>query len=116
MNGLVLPVMLTLLSWLPCAVQGAEDPLQRVDAYLQRWHGVGRLNGVVLVARGDLSARAGIDPGGSRWGRSTVVDLIRANGDVTAVLGLSREDFETAWREFVAERYSPSAPPVAPQR
>jgi hypothetical protein len=39
-----------------------------------------------------------------RWGRTGLVDLIRANGD-TAVLGLSQADFEAAWHAYIGERY-----------
>lgn len=53
MNRLFLLAMLALLPSVPCAARGPQDAMARVDAYLQRWHDVGRLNGVVLVARGD---------------------------------------------------------------
>jgi len=40
-----------------------------------------------------------------RWGRAGLLRLIRGNGDVAGVLGLSPAAFEAAWREFVRGRY-----------
>ncbi len=40
-----------------------------------------------------------------RWNMAAVRDLIASNGDVPGVLGLSTADFETAWYEFLEERY-----------
>ena len=41
----------------------------------------------------------------ARWGHAALVSLIRANGDVGGVLGVSVSDFEAAWREYVGTRY-----------
>lgn len=37
----------------------------------------------------------------ARWGPAALVSLIRANGDVSGVLGLSVSAFEAAWRHYV---------------
>lgn len=42
-----------LLASAPHCLVAQSGELGRVDAYVQRWHEVGRFNGVVLVARGD---------------------------------------------------------------
>ena len=39
------------------------------------------------------------------WGHGALVSLIRANGDVGGVLGVSVSDFEAAWRAYVVTRY-----------
>jgi hypothetical protein len=41
----------------------------------------------------------------SRAGSAGLVALIRANGDTSAVLGLSAGEFEAAWYAFVREKY-----------
>ena len=53
MNRLLLLALLALTPCVPCAAQAPQGRMAEVDAYLQRWHEVGRFNGVVLVARGD---------------------------------------------------------------
>jgi len=40
-----------------------------------------------------------------RFGQGALVELIRANGDTFAVLGLSPRSFEEAWYAYVRERY-----------
>lgn len=42
----------------------------------------------------------------STWNRDAYLQLIRANGNLTAVLGVSPAEFESAWRAFVQRRYS----------
>jgi len=44
---------LLLLPAVPPRVVAQQSEPARVDAYVQRWHEVGRFNGIVLVARGD---------------------------------------------------------------
>jgi hypothetical protein len=41
----------------------------------------------------------------ARWGRRALGDLIAANGDTAAVLGISLADFQRDWFAFVKERY-----------
>ena len=41
----------------------------------------------------------------STWSRDTYLQLIRANGDIARVLGVSPAEFESAWRAFVRRRY-----------
>ena len=41
----------------------------------------------------------------TRFGRAAFVQLIRANGDTAAVLGLSPQGFQEAWYAYVRERY-----------
>ena len=41
----------------------------------------------------------------ARWGHAALVSLVRANGDVSGVLGVSVSAFEAAWRAFVETRY-----------
>jgi hypothetical protein len=41
----------------------------------------------------------------ARWGIEVVSDLVAANGDTAAVLGLPLADFERDWFEFVRARY-----------
>jgi hypothetical protein len=41
----------------------------------------------------------------ARWGRRALVDLIAANGDTAAVLGLPLADFERDWFAFTRQRY-----------
>ena len=40
-----------------------------------------------------------------RWSLSKYRDLIVSHGDTESVLGLSIEEFEAAWQEFVEDRY-----------
>lgn len=53
MRQRVLLAALLLLAAVPRCLVAQSGELGRVDAYVQRWHEVGRFNGVVLVARGD---------------------------------------------------------------
>jgi hypothetical protein len=41
----------------------------------------------------------------SRWGQRALRDLVVANGDTAAVLGVSLEEFERQWFAFARERY-----------
>lgn len=41
----------------------------------------------------------------ARWGQRALRDLIAANGDTAAVLGMSLTDFQRDWFVFVRERY-----------
>lgn len=41
----------------------------------------------------------------ARFGRDALVQLIRANGDTSAVLGLSAQAFQDAWYAYVRARY-----------
>ena len=41
----------------------------------------------------------------SRGGRRALADLVRVNGDTSAVLGMSLDDFERQWFTFARERY-----------
>jgi len=52
-HGVLLATFLMLGAAPHCLVAQLGDVAGRVDAYVQRWHEVGRLDGVVLVARGD---------------------------------------------------------------
>ena len=40
-----------------------------------------------------------------RWGYAELRALIRSHGNTQSVLGLSTEEFETAWQRFVEQRY-----------
>jgi hypothetical protein len=40
-----------------------------------------------------------------RWGFAELRALIRSHGDTQSVLGLSTQEFEAAWEEFVEQRY-----------
>ena len=39
------------------------------------------------------------------WGMDTVIQLIQKNGNVTRVLGLTVQEFEAGWYEFVEQKY-----------
>ena len=41
----------------------------------------------------------------ARFGQAALTQLIRANGDTAAVLGLSAQAFQDAWYAYVRERY-----------
>jgi len=41
----------------------------------------------------------------ARWGRRALVDLVTANGDTAATLGIGLDDFERQWFAFTRERY-----------
>ena len=40
-----------------------------------------------------------------QWGKADLRALIVSHGDIESLLGLSNEEFEAAWQEFVEERY-----------
>jgi hypothetical protein len=40
-----------------------------------------------------------------RWGFAELRALIRSNGDTQSVLGLSIQEFEATWQQFVEEWY-----------
>ena len=39
------------------------------------------------------------------WGKDKYVDLIRSNGDVQSSLGVSVQQFEAGWKDFVTKKY-----------
>lgn len=39
------------------------------------------------------------------WGMETVISLIKNNGNITALLGISTKEFESGWYKFVKEKY-----------
>ena len=41
----------------------------------------------------------------SRWSRRALADLVAANGDPSAALGVSIDDFERQWFAFARQRY-----------
>lgn len=53
MNRIIVLAGLMLSVGLPRGVVSQVDAVDRIGAYLSRWHETGRLHGVVLVARGD---------------------------------------------------------------
>ncbi len=40
-----------------------------------------------------------------KWGRPKLIDLIKQNGDIAAVLGISIQEFEAQWYAFVKHTY-----------
>ncbi|WP_262694050.1 gluzincin family metallopeptidase [Kordiimonas aquimaris] len=42
----------------------------------------------------------------SEWNQAAIVDLVKTNGDIEAVLGIDTEAFETQWCSFVRGKYS----------
>ncbi len=40
-----------------------------------------------------------------RWGQRALADLVAANGDTAAVLGISLSDFQRDWFAFTRTRY-----------
>lgn len=74
-------------------VRGNPPTLDQLNADVsanQQIYGVGYLIGEFLVAR---------------FGKSGLVQLVRANGDTAAVLGMSPGAFRDAWYAYVRERY-----------
>lgn len=41
----------------------------------------------------------------TNWGKSGYVNLIKSNGDIQLTLGVSTQDFETGWKQFVQNKY-----------
>ena len=41
----------------------------------------------------------------TRWGSGALADLVGANGDTTAVLGITPGDFQRDWFAFTRQRY-----------
>lgn len=41
----------------------------------------------------------------NRWGQEVLIDLVMANGDIPATLGLQVADFESGWHQFVTEKH-----------
>lgn len=41
----------------------------------------------------------------NKWGKESVVALIKSNGNLSLALGLSDKEFETGWYEFVRNKY-----------
>lgn len=39
------------------------------------------------------------------WGKDSVIQLIKSNGDIPATLGITFEEFESGWYQFVKEKY-----------
>ena len=39
------------------------------------------------------------------WGMDTVIALINNNGNVSVSLGLTTQEFESGWYQFVEEKY-----------
>ena len=39
------------------------------------------------------------------WGLNMVIDLIKNNGKISSVLGITTQDFESGWFQFVNEKY-----------
>jgi hypothetical protein len=39
------------------------------------------------------------------WGKEKYIDLVKANGDIQSTLGVSVQQFESGWKEFVTKKY-----------
>lgn len=39
------------------------------------------------------------------WGMDTVIELIQNNGNITISLGLTNQNFETGWYQFIEDKY-----------
>jgi hypothetical protein len=78
---------------LPYLVSGAFPTLQQLNADPnagRQIYELGYVLGEFIVAN---------------YGRRSYLQLILSNGDLTAVLGVSPEEFEAGWRSFVRRRY-----------
>ncbi|HNW52104.1 MAG TPA: collagenase [Prolixibacteraceae bacterium] len=41
----------------------------------------------------------------SQWGKDKYIDLIKQNGNISSVLGISNEEFETGWKSYIDTVY-----------